>query len=179
MVLLDPAGKLLDAVAYGNGAYASLSLDGPFDPPASLRCNAFQVRTWPRRPDVRHRFLAASPEPFERRSLPLASAQSRSGSARLSGGVGIARRGEQLQRRLHPPAPLRARALPLQGLDHMAIADPVVAQAVTAGGARRLAAWRWTDGDGEGCRYDGNPPATARRPRWRRTWPAQRRRGRW
>ncbi|MCB0049011.1 MAG: hypothetical protein KDE24_05630, partial [Caldilinea sp.] len=101
----------------------------------------------------------ASPEPFERRSLPLASAQepvwlergyqaawgSLGGASNFSDGYTA------------PPHYVLAQAA-AQGLDFMAIADPVVAQAVTAGGARRIAAWRWTDGDGEAVVYDGNPP---------------------
>ena len=160
VVLLDPAGKLLDAVAYGNGAYASLSLDGPFDPPASLSLQRVPGADMATTSDVRHRFLAASPEPFERRSLPLASAQEpvwlERGYQAVWGSLGGASNFSDGY--TAPPHYVLAQAA-AQGLDYMAIADPVVAQAVTAGGARRLAAWRWTDGDGEAVVYDGNPPA--------------------
>jgi len=160
VVLLDAAGKLIDAVAYGNGAYASLNLAGPFDPQASLSLQRVPGTDMATVQDVRHRFLAAPPLPFEWRSLPSAAVLqpvwldggyqavwgSLGGASNFSVGYTA------------PPHYLLAQAA-AQGLDFMAVADPIVAQCAAHGGAQRIAAWRWTQGDAEAIIYDGNPPA--------------------
>ena len=160
VLLLDPAGKLADAVAYGNAAYAALKLAGVFDPPASLSLQRVPgvdlATTW----DVRHRFLAAPPEPFVRRGLPLASTREPvwldRGYQAVWGSLGGASNFSEGY--TAPPHYVLAEAA-AQELDFMAVADPVFVQPATSGGARQIAAWRWSDGDGEAVIYDGSPPA--------------------
>ena len=164
VLLLDPAGKLADAVAYGNAAYAALKLAGVFDPPASLSLQRVPgvdlATTW----DVRHRFLAAPPEPFVRRGLPLASTREPvwldRGYQAVWGSLGGASNFSEGY--TAPPHYVLAEAA-AQELDFMAVADPVFVQPATSGGARQIAARRSSDGEGEAGIYAGSPPAE--RPR--------------
>ena len=160
VVLLDADGRLIDAVTYGNGTYASLNLAGPFDPQGGLSLQRVPGADMATVQDVRHRFLAAPPMPFERRSLPLAVVAdpiwleygyqavwgSLGGASNFSAGYTA------------PPHYLLAQAV-AQGLDFMAVADPIFVQCAAPGGAQRIAAWRWTQGDAEAIIYDSSPPA--------------------
>ncbi|HRA64890.1 MAG TPA: lamin tail domain-containing protein [Caldilinea sp.] len=161
VVLLDPSGLLTDAVAYKTAAYATLALEGQLTPPTGLSLQRVPDADFAGVRDVRHRFLAASPRPFERRGLPLpawrepvkldvgfqAAWGSLGGASNFTPGFTA------------PPHYLLAEAA-AQGLDFLAIADQTPTQPVRAlDGITSLAAWRWREGDDELIIYDNIPPA--------------------
>jgi hypothetical protein len=161
VVLLDPSGLLADAVAYKTAAYASLALEGQLTLPTGLSLQRVPDADFAAVRDVRHRFLAASPRPFERRGLPLpawrepvkldvgfqAAWGSLGGASNFTPGFTA------------PPHYLLAEAA-AQGLDFLAIADQTPTQPVrTLDGITSVAAWRWREGDDELILYDNILPA--------------------
>ncbi|MEZ4580867.1 MAG: lamin tail domain-containing protein [Caldilineaceae bacterium] len=75
VLLLAPAGQLVDAVAYGTGDGAALGLTGTLD--ASGGDSLQRVDGVPPQADQRHRFAYAPPDPFRSIFLPDARAVTR------------------------------------------------------------------------------------------------------
>jgi hypothetical protein len=160
VVLIDPAGRLADAVGYKAAEYAALTLTGRLDPSTSLSLQRVPDADFVAVRDVRHRFLAAPPRPFDRRGLPLPAAQ---GTIQLEtgfiaawgalGGVTNFTPGYTA-----PPHYLLAEAA-AQGLDFLALADQTPTQPMRVpAGVTALTAWRWREGEDEIIVYDGTPP---------------------
>jgi hypothetical protein len=160
VVLLDAAGVLFDAVAYKAGEYASLALAGNLAPPTGLSLQRVPGADFASVRDVRHRFLAAPPRPFERRGLPLPAWREPvtlgAGFTAVWGTLGGA--SSFTSGYTAPPHYLLAEAA-AQGFDFLAIADVAPVQPLqTPASFTALAAWRWHDGDNALIVYDNTPP---------------------
>jgi hypothetical protein len=161
VVLLDPSGLLVDAVAYKNGAYAKLSLAGVLTAPSGLSLQRVPGADFANSRDVRHRFMAAPPRPFEPLNLPQGAARE---MVRLDdvyqavwGSLGAA--SNFSPGFTAPPHNLLASAA-AQGLDFVAIADesPTL-PAHIPNGVTPISAWRWREDKEEVIVYGGAPPA--------------------
>jgi hypothetical protein len=73
VLLLAPGLALADALAYGKAEYALLGLAGELHATRGFTLQRVPGAAYPTVADVRHRFLAAPPRPFEPRGLPLGS----------------------------------------------------------------------------------------------------------
>ena len=82
IVLLAPGLQLADAVAFGKGEYGVLGLAGDLRAPTGYSLQRVPGASFPQVADVRHRFLAAPPRPFELRGLPLGVPGARGGVGR-------------------------------------------------------------------------------------------------
>lgn len=151
VVLLNPAGELVDAVAFGKGDYAALGLSGLLQAPAGYSLQRVPEARFPAVSDVRHRFLFAPPRPFEPRGLPLAQIHpptlldhglqavwgSLGGQSNFSTGLTA------------PPHYLLA-AAGAHGLDFLAIADPgPTSPWRPPNGVIHVPAWHWQGAAGE------------------------------
>ena len=165
LVLLNPSGLLVDGVAYKGGDYAALSLEGAFSPAGGLSLQRVPGADFATNHDVRHRFLAAPPRPYERRDFPLEAVHdavrlggpyqavwgSLGGASNFSAGYTA------------PPHYLLAEAA-AQNLDFMAISDPTpVEPAQAIDGVAPVQAWRWTDDADEVIVYSAACPAESSR----------------
>lgn len=161
VVLLDPSGLLVDAVAYKNGAYAKLSLAGVLSAPGGLSLQRVPAADFANSRDVRHRFMAAPPQPFESLNLPQSATRE---IIRLDdvyqaawGSLGAA--SNFSTGFTAPPHYLLASAA-AQGLDFVAIADESPTQpAHIPNGVTSISAWRWCEDKEEVIIYSGAPPA--------------------
>ena len=162
MVLIDPNGRIADAVAFGRGEYAALGLAGPVRSPAGQSLQRVPGASWPSTPDLRHRFLSAAPQPGQVRVLPTPAAHSHpvldDGYRAWWGTLG-AQSAFSAAGAL-PPHYLLGTAS-AAGLDFVAIADdggvyPPVSEnpAVVY-----LPAWRWTQQEEEAIVYAPSNPA--------------------
>ncbi|MCC6169787.1 MAG: lamin tail domain-containing protein [Caldilineaceae bacterium] len=155
VILLDPAGRLADALAYGDGEGRGLGLAGHLICPA--RCSLQQLPgvPYPAVVDLRHRFLLAAPDPFNAAGLPAPQPQP---AVMLDGGL-LAQWGTLGATStfspggMAPPHYLVAAAAAL-GLDFIAIADleldPVARVAmVDPPPAQLIPAWRWQNPGGD------------------------------
>ena len=70
IVLLAPGLLLADAVAFGQGEYGMLGLAGELRAPPGYSLQRVPGTSFPMTADVRHRFLAAPPRPFDRAGCP-------------------------------------------------------------------------------------------------------------
>ncbi len=151
VALLNPAGELADAVAYGDGDYAALDLTGPLRPPAgfSLQDAPGQVSAMDT-DDQRQRWLFAPPDPFVSVVLPASLVHDNpaldDGMVAVWGSLGA--RSNFSQGFTAPPAYLLAAAA-AEGLDFLALADDNQVTAAPGGPALTLPAWRWNGSDGE------------------------------
>lgn len=155
VLLLDPQGRVADALTYGDGAGQGLGLVG------AIRCNAqCSLQQPPGAPypavrDVRHRFLLAAPDPFTAAMMPTPHPQA---PVPLDGGMmgqwgTLGATSTFSPGGSAPPHYLVAAAAAL-GLDFIAIADvdpdPVVRIAATDPlPAHPIPAWRWQTQDGD------------------------------
>ncbi len=161
VLLIDPAGQLADAVGYKAAEYAALALAGRLDPPSGCSLQRVPDADFATVRDVRHRFLAAPPRPFDRRGLPLPAARP---SIQLEtgfvaawgtlGGVTNFSAGYTA-----PPHYLLAEAA-AQGLDFLAFTDQTPTQPMSIPqGVTALTGWRWRENEDELIVYDGVQPA--------------------
>ncbi|HHW86095.1 MAG TPA: hypothetical protein GX400_07795, partial [Chloroflexi bacterium] len=161
VVLIDPAGRLADAVGYKAAEYAALTLAGQLDPPAGFSLQRVPGADFATVRDVRHRFLAAPPDPFERCGLPLPAWRQPIpldtgfvAAWGVLGGVTNFTTGYTA-----PPHYLVAEAA-AQGLDYVALADQTPTQPLRAmEGVTVLTAWRWREDEDEVIIYDASQPA--------------------
>ena len=161
VVLLDPSGLLVDAVAYKNGAYAQLSLAGVLTAPNGLSLQRVPGADFANNRDVRHRFMAAPPQPFESLNLPQGAARE---MVRLDdvyqavwGSLGAA---SNFSTGFTPPPHYLLASAAAQGLDFVAIADESpIPPAYIPNGVTSIAAWRWRQDKEEVIVYGGAPPA--------------------
>lgn len=167
IVLLDAAGRLADAVAYGNGEYAALGLRGEFQAATGFTLQRVPGARFPTEPDVRHRFLAGPPDPFAARVLPAAQPPL---TANLDGGLIAAWGSLGGHSNFTPgytaPPHYVAAATAAEGLGFLALADP--AGAIAAATAiddgvdlARISAWGWQGANGEEAVIYGTQTASA------------------
>ena len=161
VVLIDPAGRLADAVGYRAAEYAAVALTGRLDPPAGLSLQRVPDADFATVRDVRHRFLAAPPQPFDRRGLPLPAwrqpIQLDTGFVAAWGSLGSVT--NFTPGYTAPPHYLLAAAV-AQGLDFVALADQAPTQPIRpVEGVAALTAWRWRADSNEVIVYDPSQPA--------------------
>ena len=149
IVLLAPGLLLADAVAYGKGEYGTLGLAGDLRAPAGYSLQRVPGASFPEAADVRHRFLAAPPRPFEPRGLPLGAP---SPAAVLDGGYmgvwgSLGAHSNFTPGYTAPPHYLLAAAA-AQGLQFMAVADSAITAPplLVPGTMTVLPAWEWQGG---------------------------------
>ena len=161
IVLLSPTLLLADAMAFGKGEYGVLGLAGDLRAAGGYTLQRVPGASFPGVADVRQRFLAAPPRPFEPRGLPLGATAS---VAVLDGGyIGVwgslGAHSNFTPGYTAPPHYLLAAAA-AQGLQFMAIADTdVIAPPVwVPPGITVLPAWGWRGGDaGSAVVYNSQP----------------------
>jgi hypothetical protein len=154
VVLVDPAGELADAVAYGDANYAALHVSGSLRAPTGFSLHAVPGARFPQTAELRHRLLLAPPAPFTAHGLPLAQAGQRpaldGGLMALWGSLGSY--STFSDGGTAPPHYLLA-AAGAAGLDFLAIADsrPIqpVAAAAGASAVAPINSWRWQSADGD------------------------------
>jgi hypothetical protein len=166
VVLLAPSGLLADAVAYKNGAYASLSLTGLLTAGAGQSLQRVPGVDFVAAADLRHRFMAGSPRPFESlRPLPAPTKEivrldethqalwgSTGAASNFSAGFSS------------PPHYLLMQAA-AQGLDFLAIADETPTYPVLLPSEIIfIPAWRWKAEKEEIVIYNDAPPSDRSRP---------------
>ncbi|MEZ4560992.1 MAG: lamin tail domain-containing protein, partial [Caldilineaceae bacterium] len=154
VLLLTPAGQLVDAVAYGTGDGVALGLTGTLD--ASGGDSLQRVDGVPPQADQRHRFAYAPPDPFRSIFLPDARAVTRphlaDGLMAAWGTLGAT--SNFSPDGSAPPHYVLAHAA-AAGLDFVALADAAPTTPwVTPPGVVHLPAWRWEDGDQAAIIYD-------------------------
>ncbi|MCB0079744.1 MAG: lamin tail domain-containing protein, partial [Caldilineaceae bacterium] len=176
VVLLNAAGEVEDAVAYGSGNYAALGLTGELNARGDFTLQRVPGAQFPTVREVRHRFLAAPPHPFETRSLPIIASTTHPnldhGLMALWGSLGAY--SNFTADYTAPPHYLGA-ASGAVGLDFMALADPLGAsnelavalmENVGATAAQpqpvRIPAWAWQSEAGDDAIiYSTQPTAFA------------------
>ena len=177
IVLLAPGLLLADAVAFGKGEYGVLGLAGDLRAPAGYSLQRVPGASFPQVADVRHRFLAAPPRPFELRGLPLGAPAA---AAALDGGyIGVwgslGAHSNFTAGYTAPPHYLLAAAA-AQGLQFMAVADTAVTvpPVLIPDAMTVLPAWEWQGSDaGSAVIYnDARPYPTCRSMGWPATWAA-------
>ncbi|MFO7635338.1 MAG: lamin tail domain-containing protein [Caldilinea sp.] len=161
VVLLNPAGKLVDAVAFKKAAYATVFLEGHVSPSTGLSLQRVPGADFATTRDLRHRFLAAPPQPFERHSLPLPAGHALTKLdgvyQAMWGSLGAA--SNFSPGFTAPPHYLLAEAAAHE-LDFLAIADAMPAHPIlTPNGVTSLPAWRWREEKEEIVVYSDDPPA--------------------
>jgi hypothetical protein len=161
IVLLAPGLLLADAMGFGRAEYAALGLTGSLHAAAEYTLQRVPSAAFPVERDVRHRFLAAPPRPFEPRGLPLRTAPAGVG---LDGGYvaawGTLGAHSNFTEGYTSPPHYLAAAAAAQGLQFVAIADTgVLARPVLVPpGITVLPAWRWNGGDaGSAVVYSNSP----------------------
>jgi len=160
VVLIDPAGRLADAVAYKTGEYAALTLSGALGPASGHSLQRVPAADFVTVRDVRHRFLTAPPRPFDLCSLPVPATRApvtlAPGFLAVWGSLGGA--SNFTPGFAAPPHYLLAEAA-AQGLDFLALADRTPTQPVRVpAGVTALTAWRWQADEDAVIVYDGAPP---------------------
>ena len=155
VILLDPAGLLADAMAWGGGDYAALGLRGRLATPAARAYWRAPGAAWPQVEDVRHRFMLAAPAPWVGYALPVAASHAPvaldQGLTALWGSLGAI--SDFSSGGIAPPHVLLAAAA-AQGLDFVAIADQERdpadwIQSADAAPVVALPAWRWQNDAGD------------------------------
>ncbi len=156
VVLLNPAGELVDAVAFANGDYTALALIGELRPATGSSLQRVPSPNFPAALDLRHRFLYAPPRPFDQLSLPVAQAHTNPelGDGLLAVWGSLGAHSNFSPGYTAPPHYLTAAAA-AQALDFVAIADPaLVTPLYDQSSLLQLPAWSWTDDEaGEAVIY--------------------------
>lgn len=166
VLLFNPAGAVVDVVAFGDGAYGVLGLTGALATPKGYALHRVPDARFPLVSEVRHRFLYAPPDPFTVLPLPaplpkpspkvdeLWLAWGSLGAQSIFSPDGVA-----------PPHYLLAAAA-AQGLNFLAIADPLaVAPWQQPAAVVALPAWRWSaEDDVNALIYNAQPQNVADTP---------------
>ena len=154
VILLDPALRVADAMAYRQGEYAALGLAGNLRAAAGQSLQRVPGFRYPATADVRLRFMAGAPQPFDVRPLPAPSTGDRptvgDGLIALWGTLGAS--SNFSAEGVAPPHYLAA-AASADGLDFVAVADPAIihVDAIAAGVQApiiNVPAWQWGNADG-------------------------------
>ncbi|MBX3010617.1 MAG: lamin tail domain-containing protein [Caldilineaceae bacterium] len=150
IVLLNPAGEVADAVAFGVGNFALLGLSGSLKSPSRASLHAVPPARFPAVREVRHRFLYAPPDPWTAIPLPLANPlpapQAEDGLSLVWGSVGAS---SIFGDGSAPPHYLLAAAA-TQGFHFLAVADPITIEPWQVPPTLvALPAWRWLGAAGE------------------------------
>ncbi len=154
VILLDPAFRVADAVAYGDGALVALHLEGALHAASGQSLQRVPGFRYPAVAEQRHRFLAAVPQPFEVRALPVPQARARpalgDGLTALWGTLGAS---SNFSTGGTAPPHFVAAAAAAEGLHFVALADPAPAHgdevlAAAQGALINLPAWQWRNADG-------------------------------
>lgn len=170
LLLLNPAGEVADAVAYGDGNAAALGLQGQLHPPRGLSLQRVPGYAFPGARDLRLRFLAGVPEPFAVRGLPssvrLAPPELEGGMVALWGTLGA---GSNFTLDGGAPPHYVLAAAGSMGLDFAAIVDDGVSPPLAIDWQGQplpihLPAWRWRTVDGAAAIVYGAPVASL--PTW-------------
>jgi hypothetical protein len=155
LLLLDPQGRVADAVAFGDGDFAAVGLAGNLRTGERVSLQRAPGAAYPTVRDVRHRFLLAAPDPFAAQELP--SAQPHAPVA-LAGGLQAAWGSLGAYSTFSPdgiaPPHYLLAAAGAHGLDFLAIADadrdPLALVTAGSGPAPALLpAWRWQNAGGD------------------------------
>jgi hypothetical protein len=152
VVLLDPQGRLADAVAYGNGNAAVLGLSTALTTRTGASLQRVPGFDFPITRDPRSRFLWARPDPFSFHRLPEAQpAPPLSLPDGLLGVVGTMGVSSTYSPDGFAPPHRVAWAAAAAGLHFVAIADidPTSMQSAATAPILTLPAWRWQDGAGD------------------------------
>ena len=160
VVLLAPSGLLADAVAYNRAAYASLSLAGALTADNEQSLQRVPGIHFAAAADLRHRFLAALPQPFI--SLHPPSVPTRltvrldEAHQALWGSLGAA---SNFSPGFPAPPHYLLMEAAAQGLDFLAIADETPTYPVLLPPEILfLPAWRWKEEKEEIIVYNDAPP---------------------
>ena len=163
VVLLNAAGELVDALAYGNGNYSGLHLTGELRAGTGLSLQLVPNVVSGAGRDIRHRFLFAPPAPFTMQGLPTMQAHANppldGGYLAVWGSLGV--QSNFSAGGVAPPDYLMA-AAGAAGLDFVAFADTAAPEAPsTTSAVAYLPAWRWSDPQGNAAilyaeQYDPN-----------------------
>lgn len=171
LLLLNPAGELADAVAYGDGSRALLGVGGLLKPQRGFSIQRVPGYRYPATREVRVRFLTGVPDPFGARGLPQAVHQAPQG---LDGGMvalwGTLGAVSNFSAEGSAPPHYVLAAAGGMGLDFAAIADEGIVQPMDADWQGQsipinLPAWRWRNADGAAAIVYGAPVARLA------TWP--------
>jgi hypothetical protein len=149
VLLLAPGLSIADAMAYGKADYAALRLTGELRAAHDFTLQRVPGAAYPSVADVRHRFLAAPPRPFEPRGLPLGGTPNTVGLDEGYTGVwGSLGAHSNFCRGFTAPPHYVLAAAAAAGLRFVAIADPgVVAPPVwNPPDFTWLPAWAWEGG---------------------------------
>jgi hypothetical protein len=150
VVLLNPAGQLADAVAYGNGDAAAVGLAAALSPVSGLTLHRVPGYSFPTTRDPRHRFLWAPPDPFGVQRLPPAQPSApvplAHGMVGIWGSLAVA--STFSPGGIAPPHLLESSAA-AGGLHFIVVADNVnpAYRTTTNAPILSLPAWRWQGGD--------------------------------
>lgn len=165
VLLLDPAGRLVDVLAYGDAAYQLLGLAGTLPTAGDQAYFRAPGATFPTVRDLRHRFLRSAPDPAATYSLPTpldhAPVALDDGMSAWWGTLGahstFSADGSA------PPHVLLAEAAGM-GLDFVAVADTDRAPddfiQAQAAGITTIPAWQWHSTAGPSAIVYGAPRAT-------------------
>ena len=169
VLLFNPAMRIADAVAYGDGRYDAVGLTGMLQTVAGNSLQRVPGFQFPMQRDVRYRFLAAPPQPFDVRGLPVAHAGDHPalGSSLVAvwGTLGAL---SNFSAEGQAPPHYVAAAAAAAGLDFVAIADAGAthtdAMVRSAAPVTLLPAWRWRNAEGAEAVVYG--PGPDRLERW-------------
>ncbi len=150
VLLLDPQGRLADAVAYGDGDSQALGLDAGLPLRRDLSLHRVPGFPYPEVRDPRLGFLWAPPSPFHAPELPRAQAPYQMalplGRVAIWGSLGVAHTLTGPEGMVPPQVALWAAAA--QGLAFAGLLDAEGAfNGLASGPVVPLPAWRWSDGE--------------------------------
>ena len=154
VILLDSTSRLADAVAYGDGAYAALRLEGSLRAATGQSLQRVPDFRYPAISEVRHRFMAGSPQPFDVRLLPTPKVREHpplgDGLVAVWGTLGAS---SNFSADGFAPPHFVAAAAAAFGLDFAAIADPWIHHGdgmlgSVQGAVVNVPAWQWRNADG-------------------------------
>ncbi|MCE7982350.1 MAG: hypothetical protein DYG89_14235 [Caldilinea sp. CFX5] len=164
VLLFNPTGVVVDAVAFDKGGYTLLGLTGTLDAPKGEAIQRVPDARFPVVQEVRQRFLYAPPDPFTALTLPAPLPQP---SPLLDDGLQVVWGSLGAQSIFSPdgaapPHYLLALAA-AQGLHFLAVADPLyVAPWQPVDNLVALPAWRWSSSDDTGAIvYNAEPQLLA------------------
>ncbi len=150
VLLLDPQGRLADAVAYGDGDHRALELDAGLTLRRDLSLHRVSGFPYPESRDPRLGFLWAPPSPFRAPELPRAQIPYQTdlpqGRVAIWGSLGVATTLTGPEGLVPPQLALQAAAA--QGLTFAGLLGAEGAFAgLSPGSVVPLPAWRWSDGE--------------------------------
>ncbi|MEZ4637645.1 MAG: lamin tail domain-containing protein [Caldilineaceae bacterium] len=152
VILLDPSGRLADAVAYGDGDAVVLGLSTALTAPSAVSLQRVPGFAFPQTRDPRLRFLWARPDPFDVQRLPDTQPPPPlnlpDGLLGVVGTMGVSTTFSPDG--LAPPHRV-ALAAAQSGLHFAAMADvdPTAQQMTSASRTLTLPSWRWQGGNGD------------------------------